>query len=138
MFEVQFDTLETDPRLTALAGDLQLVSKPSKRIVVSPDELLRLQTGRRAQFIKPMQLGEIALLKTKLGWMDGFDALNRRIGGELIARARSESCMLYILEHACWSSLLTESSGTQSEPKTVDKSGLRFAWLNCNTRPPIL
>lgn len=37
-----------------------------------------------------MQLGEIALLKTKLGWMDGADALRRNIGGELVARARSE------------------------------------------------
>lgn len=41
------------------------VSKPSRRIWLDARELLRLVTGRRAQFISPLQLGEIVIVKHK-------------------------------------------------------------------------
>jgi len=70
-----------------ILGDIQLISKPSKRVIISHEELIRLLSGRRAQFIKPVGLGEIALLKTAQGWMDGREAVSKGLGGELTVRA---------------------------------------------------
>lgn len=68
---------------------LSLVSKPSRKLVMDPDELLRFATGRRAKFVKPLVLGEIGLVncgKTH-GWLEVKDAIRRGIGGEVVARA---------------------------------------------------
>lgn len=47
----------------AVLGHARIVSKPSRRIFLSCQELLRLVTGRRAQFINPLTLGEIAIVR---------------------------------------------------------------------------
>lgn len=72
-----------------LTGNLQIVSRPSKRIMVNPEELLRLQCGQRAQFVKPMGIGEIAIVHSQRQqkWLDGSDAIRENVSGELVARA---------------------------------------------------
>ncbi|KDN40222.1 hypothetical protein RSAG8_08285, partial [Rhizoctonia solani AG-8 WAC10335] len=67
----------------------QLVSKPSKRVVMEPSEIMRLCTGRRAKFISPLGLGEIAVVKTGVGsWLEAREALRLGLGGEVVCRVR--------------------------------------------------
>ena len=66
------------------------ISKPSRKIFLDSRELLRLITGRRAQFVTPLQLGEIAVVKCRgeegEEWVEARDAVGRGLGGEVIAR----------------------------------------------------
>ena len=70
---------------------MSLISKPSKRIFVDPSELRLLCSGRRAQTIKPLALGEIAVVKTKdkeNQWLEAREALQLKLSGEVICRAQ--------------------------------------------------
>ncbi|GAA94491.1 uncharacterized protein L969DRAFT_100612 [Mixia osmundae IAM 14324] len=68
-------------------GDLQLISKPSRRITVSTQELHRLLTGRRAQYVPPIGMGEIAIVRTGDGQLlEAREALTANAAGELVAR----------------------------------------------------
>lgn len=70
---------------------MQLISKPSKRVAVTFEEVVKLQTGRRAQFVKPFGIGELAILHNQdHGWIDTADAVRLRLGGELICRVGPE------------------------------------------------
>lgn len=80
-------------------GDMQLVSKPSKRVFVSAQELAALLKGQRSRFVEGARLGEIFIVAergvedTKLRdvkYWDGREAVMRNLAGELVARARSE------------------------------------------------
>jgi small subunit ribosomal protein S8 len=70
------------------------ISKPSRKIFLDSRELLRLITGRRAKFVSPLQLGEIAIvhcIQTEgeakgEEWLEARDAVGRGLGGEVIAR----------------------------------------------------
>ena len=67
---------------------LTVVSKPSRKLLMDSSELLRLATGRRAKFVKPLVLGEIGLVNCgKAGWFEVKDAIRRGLGGEVVARA---------------------------------------------------
>ena len=70
---------------------MSLISKPSKRIFLDQSELRRLCSGRRAQTIKPLGLGEIAVVKTKdkeNEWLEAREALQLGLPGEVICRAQ--------------------------------------------------
>ena len=70
---------------------MELVSKPSKKISMSWNELLRICSGRRAQYVKPLGLGEIAIVKTKdreHEWVEAREALQLKLDGEVICRVR--------------------------------------------------
>jgi len=66
------------------------ISKPSRKIFLDSRELLRLITGRRAKFVTPLQLGEIAVVRCKgkdgEEWVEARDAVGRGLGGEVVAR----------------------------------------------------
>ena len=66
------------------------VSKPSRRIFLDSRELLRLITGRRAQFVSPLQVGEIAIVRCRSPegeeWLEARDAVGKGLGGEVVAR----------------------------------------------------
>lgn len=83
------------------------VSKPSRKIFLDPKELLRLVTGRRAQFVNPLQLGEVAIVRCNSydpntlvrstqasqtptrgqeEWLEAREAVGRGLGGEVVAR----------------------------------------------------
>ena len=72
-------------------SDMELISKPSKPIFMELSEIRRLCTGRRVQNVKPLRMGEIAVVKTKdreNEWLEAREALQLRIPGEVICRAR--------------------------------------------------
>ena len=70
--------------------DMQLISKPSKRIVMGADEIRALCSGRRAKFVKPLGMGEIAIVRTNEKdneWLEARDAVRLNLGGEVVCRA---------------------------------------------------
>ncbi|GAA5805433.1 30S ribosomal protein S8 [Helicostylum pulchrum] len=74
---------ENNPALSTLS----LVSKPSKKVHFTVNELKNVASGRRAQFIKPLQPGEIAIVNTNRGVLELQEAIEKNVGGELICRA---------------------------------------------------
>jgi ribosomal protein S8 len=72
-------------------SDMQLISKPSKRVFVDVGEIRRLCSGRSAQFVKPLGMGEIMIVKTNKKeheWLEAREALRLGAKGEAICRAR--------------------------------------------------
>ncbi|KAI0674136.1 ribosomal protein S8 [Trametes maxima] len=72
-------------------SDMELISRPSKPIFMDLSEIRRLCTGRRVQNVKPLRMGEIAIVKTKdreHEWLEAREALQLRLPGEVICRAR--------------------------------------------------
>ncbi|TFK66339.1 ribosomal protein S8 [Pluteus cervinus] len=71
--------------------NMELVSKPSKRVFMTVGEIRRICTGRRAGVIKPLGMGEIAVVRTKSKeheWIEAREAVQLKLGGEVICRAR--------------------------------------------------
>jgi ribosomal protein S8 len=75
----------------AVLQNMALVSMPSRRVFMELDEIRRICTGRRAQTVKPLGMGEIAVVRTKhqeYEWLEAREALQLKLGGELVCRAR--------------------------------------------------
>jgi len=71
--------------------DMELISKPSRRIYMDLTEIRLICSGRRAQTIKPLGMGEIAVVRTKdreHEWLEAREALQLKLPGEVICRAR--------------------------------------------------
>ncbi|KAI0739485.1 ribosomal protein S8 [Daedaleopsis nitida] len=71
-------------------SEMELISHPSKPIHMDLSEIRRLCTGRRVQNVKPLRMGEIAIVKTKdreHEWLEAREALQLRLPGEVICRA---------------------------------------------------
>ena len=69
---------------------MSLISKPSKKIHMELSELRLLCSGRRAQTVKPLGMGEIAIVKTRSKeneWLEAREALQMKLGGEVVCRA---------------------------------------------------
>ncbi|KAG9218251.1 hypothetical protein CCMSSC00406_0005932 [Pleurotus cornucopiae] len=67
--------------------DMELISKPSKRVFMDVSEIRLICSGRRAQKVKPLGMGEIAVVKTKnkeFEWLEAREALQLKIPGEVI------------------------------------------------------
>ena len=70
---------------------MELVSKPSKRIFMEPGEIEAICSGRRAKFVKPLGMGEIAIIRTRQReneWLEAREALRLQMGGEVVCRAQ--------------------------------------------------
>ncbi|KAH9918960.1 ribosomal protein S8 [Fomitopsis serialis] len=70
---------------------MELVSKPSKGISMDPSEIRRICTGRRAKNVKPLRMGEVAVIRTnnqEHEWLEAREAMQLQLGGEVICRAR--------------------------------------------------
>lgn len=75
---------------------MNLVSKPSFRVVVSKEELGRLLVGKRARNVPGVGIGEILIVKTPEDrregrtnaerYMEGWEAFRAGLGGEVICR----------------------------------------------------
>ncbi|KDQ60314.1 hypothetical protein JAAARDRAFT_32691 [Jaapia argillacea MUCL 33604] len=75
----------------AVLNHMELVSKPSKRIFMDIGEIRRICSGRRAQTIKPLGMGEVAVVKTRSQeheWLEAREALRLGLDGEVVCRAR--------------------------------------------------
>lgn len=73
---------------------LELVSKPSRKIFMDRDEMIRWSTYRRAQFVPPLNMGEIGIVESHTGgrpdgrWWEVREAIKRGVrGGEVVVRA---------------------------------------------------
>ena len=74
-----------------ILNSMELISKPSKRVFLDLGELRRLWSGRRAQQIKPLGMGEVVVVRTKNKeheWLEAREALRLGLDGEAICRAR--------------------------------------------------
>jgi ribosomal protein S8 len=70
--------------------DMQLVSKPSNRVFMGTYDIRLICSGRRARTIKPLGMGEIAIVKTEHKqheWLEAREALALKLSGEVICRA---------------------------------------------------
>ena len=70
---------------------MELVSKPSKPIIMEAAEIRRLCSGRRAQTVKPLGMGEIAVVRTKSKeheWLEAREAVQLGLAGEVVCRAK--------------------------------------------------
>ncbi|KAH9939184.1 ribosomal protein S8 [Amylocystis lapponica] len=72
-------------------NNMELISKPNKPVFMDISEIRRLCSGRRAQTIKPLLMGEIAVVRTKnleYEWLEAREAIQLDLGGEVVCRAR--------------------------------------------------
>jgi len=70
---------------------MKLLSRPSKRVYMNLSEIRLICSGRRAQNVKPLGMGEIAVVRTKdreNEWLEAREALQLKMPGEIICRAR--------------------------------------------------
>jgi len=68
---------------------MKLVSKPTKRIHMGVQGLQELAAGKQHNFVQPLEAGEVMLLSTDRGViMEARQAVERRIGGQLLCRVR--------------------------------------------------
>ncbi|KAI5123738.1 hypothetical protein M0805_000331 [Coniferiporia weirii] len=70
---------------------MELVSRPSKRVFMDIGEIRRLCSGRRAQQVKPLGMGEVAVVRTdskEHEWLEAREALRLGLDGEVVCRAR--------------------------------------------------
>ncbi|KAH9831193.1 ribosomal protein S8 [Rhodofomes roseus] len=71
--------------------NMELVSKPSKGISLDASEVRRICSGRRAQNVKPLRMGEVAVIRTRnpeYEWVEAREAMQLQLGGEIVCRAR--------------------------------------------------
>lgn len=72
-------------------SQMHLISLPSRPIHMDLSEIRRLCSGRRAQTIKPLGLGEIAVVHTRSKeheWLEAREALQLQLDGEVVCRAQ--------------------------------------------------
>lgn len=70
-------------------SQMKLVSKPKKRIHMGIQGLQQLVAGKQHGFVQPLEAGEVMLLSTDRGViMEARQAVERRIGGQLLCRVR--------------------------------------------------
>lgn len=70
---------------------MELISKPSKPVFMEASEIRALCSGRRAQTIKPLGMGEVAVVRTKSKeheWLEAREAVQLGLAGEVVCRAR--------------------------------------------------
>ncbi|KAG9045289.1 hypothetical protein FS837_006554 [Tulasnella sp. UAMH 9824] len=70
----------------------EIISKPSKRLVLTPDDVRRICSGQMASFVKPLGMGEVAVIRqgggNKVQWYEAREALEKGLGGEILCRMR--------------------------------------------------
>ena len=71
--------------------NMELVSKPSKKVHMDLSEIRLICSRCRAQQVKLLGMGEIAEVRTKdkeHEWLEARDALQLKLAGEVVCRAR--------------------------------------------------
>lgn len=90
----------------AVLAHAKTISKPSRKIYLNCSELLRLVTGRRAQFINPLGLGEIAIVRCEVR-----EPKERKISSPIIQKVAESTA-------ASTQSVEQDSSQTSKQEKT--------------------
>lgn len=65
---------------------MSLVSNPSRRVFMDSEEIKRFVRGSRVKFVPGLGLGEVAFVNSRMGWVEGREAVRKGLGGEVIAR----------------------------------------------------
>ena len=66
---------------------MKLLSKPTKRIWLSSDELGEIVRGKDCKFIRGLrQVGECIFVSTDKGLMEARECVERKIGGQVLCR----------------------------------------------------
>ncbi|CCD26488.1 mitochondrial 37S ribosomal protein uS8m NDAI_0H03150 [Naumovozyma dairenensis CBS 421] len=66
----------------------QLISKPKLRITLQVREMKLICSGKSVRQIKPLQPGELMLVRTQGTVMDINEAISRNFGGEILCRIK--------------------------------------------------
>ncbi|CAL9731380.1 small ribosomal subunit protein uS8m [Monosporozyma unispora] len=64
----------------------QLISKPSLRIILENNDLKKLCSGTMIRNVKPLQPGELILVRNNDTIMDINEAVQKKLGGEVLCR----------------------------------------------------
>ncbi|KAJ3337757.1 hypothetical protein HDU93_000534 [Gonapodya sp. JEL0774] len=66
--------------------EMKAISKSSRRVYATLDELKAVAAGKRAHsLLKPQVLGQVTIVETEYGIMELTEALKLEIGGEVLA-----------------------------------------------------
>ncbi|SGY29231.1 BQ5605_C002g01028 [Microbotryum silenes-dioicae] len=66
---------------------MELVSKPSRKVVLDKEELSRFVRGSRVKFVRGLGMGEVALVRSgEATWVEAREAVRKGLGGEVVAR----------------------------------------------------
>lgn len=69
--------------------ECRVVSKPSRRVYATVDELKLIAAGREAShLLKASQVGQVTILHTPYGVLELKEALKKNVGGEVLCYAR--------------------------------------------------
>ncbi|KAF8962349.1 ribosomal protein S8 [Flammula alnicola] len=72
-------------------SNMELISRPSRRVYMTPSEIRLICSGRRSGQVKPLGMGEVAVVKTEdkeHEWLEAREALQMKLAGEVVCRAR--------------------------------------------------
>jgi len=72
-------------------NDMEVISKPSRRVFMELADLRAICSGRTSNQVKPLGMGEVAMVRTKNReheWLEAREALTLKIPGEVVCRAR--------------------------------------------------
>ncbi|KAJ3243211.1 hypothetical protein HDU78_000745 [Chytriomyces hyalinus] len=70
-------------------ADMRAISKPSRRVFASAQELKMVAAARKASpLLKGAQVGQVTILKTVYGIIELKDALKKNVGGEVLCIAK--------------------------------------------------
>ncbi|KAF4616355.1 hypothetical protein D9613_008612 [Agrocybe pediades] len=72
-------------------SNMELISKPSKRVYMDLSGIRAICSGRRSGQVNPLGMGEVAMVRTEHKeheWLEAREALQLRIPGEVVCRAR--------------------------------------------------
>ncbi|EPX71811.1 ribosomal protein subunit S8 [Schizosaccharomyces octosporus yFS286] len=64
------------------------VSKPSRKVYMTPSELLNFSKGRTVSFVRGLEPAEVAIVETKKGIMGLEDAIREQLGGRVLCRVK--------------------------------------------------
>lgn len=72
-------------------NNMELISRPSRRVFLELAGIRAICSGRRAGQVKPLGMGEVAMVRTEdkeHEWLEAREALQLKIPGEVVCRAR--------------------------------------------------
>ncbi|CAA19274.1 37S ribosomal protein subunit S8, mitochondrial [Schizosaccharomyces pombe] len=67
---------------------IRAVSKPSRKVNLTPSELLQFAKGRKVSFVNGLEPAEVGIVETKHGIMSIDDAIKNNLGGNVICRVK--------------------------------------------------
>ncbi|KAJ3129288.1 Small RNA 2'-O-methyltransferase [Nowakowskiella sp. JEL0407] len=103
---------------------MQVVSKPSRRVYATVEELKAVAAGRSyTGLLKPQEFGQATVIDTEYGILELKEALSKNVGGEVFDVGCGEGSLISIL--------LNSSAFTKLHGLDILESELQVAVENC-------